>query len=410
MIRPNGAIVTTSSELVIRAGGLLSAMQFPEAEQCLRQAAAMNPDSVAALVGLGRLALLDRRVDEGLALLERASSLQPDCAEALALQGIYWMQQERFDRAIELLEKARAVDPKLAMIHFNLGECRCRLGEFPLAEGDLRRAIESSPGHFQAYSRLSYVQVETGNWEDAVRSMRQAVRINPAYVEGYLVLGSLFERAGKHDVVIRVYRSGIRRNPAAFSLRERLCAAYALHRDFTSAFQEALEIANRRNLYTDYLRLGSYAVALLQFETAERAFQRSLELNPSSWEGHYNLAEMYMSAGRMDDAGVQYQAALDHNSGGYEPLNGMGLFVLLIDQDCDKAIGFFKEAIDLAPSHPEPRWNMALACARKGDFPTAQKFAASVLALVKPGDPLHHQAERLQGTIRIESHTLQVLK
>jgi Flp pilus assembly protein TadD len=183
-----------------------------------------------------------------------------------------------------------------------------------------------------------------------------------------------------------------------------------LNGDFRSAFREASEIVNGRTLYTDYLRLGTYAVALKEFEMAEKAFRTSIHLNPASWEGHYNLAEIYMSARRMHQAREQYQASLDNNRDSYEPLNGMGLFVLIVDQDWDRAIGLFKQALELAPSRPEPRLNLALACAKKRDFPAAQKFAASVLTRAKPGDRFYEQAERLQGTIRIESHAFRALK
>jgi tetratricopeptide (TPR) repeat protein len=193
-------------------------------------------------------------------------------------------------------------------------------------------------------------------------------------------------------------------------LREQLCSAYASSGDFVSAFREALEIVNRRILYTDSLRLGCYAVALQQFETAKKAFQASIEQNPAAWEGHYNLAELYMSARLMDQAREHYQAAIDNNCGRYQPLNGMGLFVLIVDQDSDRAIGFLQQALELAPSRPEPRLNLALAYAKKCDFSSAQMFAADVLALVKPGDSFYEQAERLLGSMRIEAHTFQSLR
>jgi Flp pilus assembly protein TadD len=240
--------------------------------------------------------------------------------------------------------------------------------------------------------------------------MLGAIRINPRYIKGYLVVGSACERAGKPEPAIRLYRAGIARNPGAFVLREGLCSAYALDRDFVSAFREALEIVNDRNLYTDYLRLGSYAVALQQFETAERAFQRSIELNPASWEGHYNLAELYMSARLMDRAREHYRAAVANSTGGYEPFNGMGLFVLIVDADCDRAITFLKHAAELAPSRPEPLLNLALACAKKRDFPAARRYAASLVNLVKPGDPIHDQIDRLLATIRIENRAFQALE
>jgi tetratricopeptide (TPR) repeat protein len=371
---------------------------------------AVDPGSVPALLGLARVALVGRRLDEALDWLDRALTIQPGCAEAAALKGLYWMQQQQFERAIELLEHARTRDPDLAMVYFNLGKCYCEIRQFGPAETNLRKAIELRPGHFDAYGQLSHVEIETGRLKDAANSIRRAIQVNPRYLHGYLVLGSLCERAGKPGHAIRLFCAAIQQNPGGFPLRERLCLLYAAAGDFASAFQEALDIAKRRTVYTDYLRLGSYAIALQNFATAQQAFETSIQLNPASWEGHYNLAELYMSARLMDQAREQYQAALDKNCGAYQPLNGMGLFVLIVDQDCDRAIDWLRQANDFAPSRPEPMLNLALAYAKKGDFTASQRYAASVLPLTVPGDPIHEQAERLQGTVRIESRTIQSLK
>jgi tetratricopeptide (TPR) repeat protein len=402
--------VTTSNALVAQANGSLSGLRFSEAGRYLREALAVDPGSVSALVGLGRIALVGCRLNEALEWLDRALALNPGCAEALALKGLYWMQQRQFEKAIQMLEQARGLDPDLAMIYFNLGKSYCEAGQFGPAEANLRKAIELRPGDFEAYGQLSHVEIETGRLRVAVNSMLRAIQINPRYLHGYLVLDELCERAGKPENAIRVLRAAIQRNPDGFPVRDRLCSLYASTGDFASAFQEALEIANRRNLYTDHLRLGSYAIALHNFATAQQAFETSIQLNPASWEGHYNLAEIYMSARLMDEAREQYQAALDKNSTVYEPFNGMGLFVLIVDQDCDRAIGLLQQATEIAPSRPEPLLNLALAYAKKGDFPASQRCAASVLPLAIPGDPLYEQAERLQATVRIESRALQSLK
>jgi superkiller protein 3 len=402
--------VTTSNALVTQANGSLSRLRFSEAGRYLREALAVDPSSVPALVGLGRIALVGWRLNEALEWLDRALALNPGCAEALALIGLYWMQHRRFENAIEALEQARALDPDLAMIYFNLGKSYCEVGQFEPAEANLRKAIELSSDDFEAYGQLGHVEIETGRLKDAANSMLRAIQINPRYLHGYLVIGELCERAGKPENAIRVLRAAIQRDPDGFPVRDRLCSLYASTGDFASAFQEALEIANRRNLYTDHLRLGSYAIALHNFATAQHAFETSIQLNPASWEGHYNLAEIYMSARLMDEARQQYQAALDKNNGAYVPFNGMGLFVLIVDQDCNLAIGLLQQAADLAPSRPEPLLNLALAYAKKGDFPASQQYAASVLPFANPGDPLYKQAERLQATIRIESRAHQSLK
>jgi tetratricopeptide (TPR) repeat protein len=395
---------------VAEANALLTGLQFSAAGQCLRRALVADPGSVPALVGLGRIALVGRQLDEALEWLDRALALDPVCAETLALKGLYWMQRRQFEEAIQVLEQARVLDPDLTMIYFNLGKSYCELRQFEQAEANLRKAIELRPDHFDAYGQLSQVQIERGRLNDAANSILRAVQINQRYLHGYLILGDLCERVGKQENAIRVLRAAIQRNPDGFPVRDRLCSLYASTGDFASAFQEALEIAKRRNLYTDHLRLGSYAIALHNFATAQQAFETSIQLNPASWEGHYNLAEIYMSARMMGEAREQYQAALDKKRAAYEPFNGMGLFVLIVDQDCDRAIGLLQQAAELAPSRPEPLLNLALAYAKKGDFPASRRYATSVLPLVNPGDPLYEQAERLQATIRIESRARLSLK
>jgi tetratricopeptide (TPR) repeat protein len=239
--------------------------------------------------------------------------------------------------------------------------------------------------------------------------MLRAIKIDRRYVKAYLAVGRLCERAGKADLAIRLYRSGLRYNPNAFHLLERLSSVYASRLDFRSAFTAAIRILKKRKACGDYLRVGIYAVALRKLETAEKAFQAAISMNPHSWEAHYNLAELYMSARLMDQAREHYEAAVSHNLNRYEPLNGMGLFVLMVDNDWNRAIEFLCQAQEIAPSRPEPRLNLALAYSRKGDVTAAEEYTNSVLRLCQPGDPLYRQSERLKGMLRLEIHALRKL-
>jgi len=67
-------------------------------------------------------------------------------------------------------------------------------------------------------------------------------------------------------------------------------------------------------------------------------------------------------------------------------LNNLGLRCLA-SHDPDSAAGCFEEACQLAPDHPQPRFNLALACFQQGDYPRA---AATLNAL--PPD-IHRQPE-----------------
>jgi len=412
------AAVTTVAELVASGNSSMGMLRFSESEQSYRKALGLDPGSAGALVGLGRLALIKNQRSEGLHLLDRALGFHPQDAEALAVKGIYFMQIKEFDRAIEILEQARTADPTLHMVYFNLGKSYGELRQFAKAEAFLRQAIDLNPNHFEAFSQLSSVQIQTGRIKDGIDSMERAIGINPLYLKGYVIVGSLYERAGKGELAIRLYRDGLRHNPNAFPLRERLCDLYALKGDLPSAYQGAIEIIKRRrNVSEDYLRLGTYAVALRQFATARNAFRKSIELNPRSWEGHCSLAKLYVSAHMVEEAREHYQAAVENNRGSYTPLNEMGLLLLQVDRNWDGSIQLFQQALEIAPSQPEPRLNMALAYARKSDYPTAEKFVSSVLSLTQPDDRIYQAATRLRATIqsrsfgaRVQSAKLRSLK
>jgi tetratricopeptide (TPR) repeat protein len=238
--------MTTAVEYVTRANTFMSRLQFVEAEQLFRKAVTLDSQNLGGLLGLARIALLQERADEGLALLDRIRCLRPNYAEALALTGMYWITKRQFDRAIQSLEQARAAGPALPIVHLNLGKCYSAIRQFGPAEASLREAIRLAPENCEAYNHLGYVQAETGRLNEGIHSMLRAIKIDRRYVKAYLAVGRLCERAGKTDLAIRLYRSGLRYNPNAFHLLERLSSVYASRLDFRSAFTAAIRILKKR--------------------------------------------------------------------------------------------------------------------------------------------------------------------
>lgn len=395
--------MTTSTEFIQQGKDLMGKLKFMEAEDRFKKALEADSRSADALVWLGKLSLMKDQKEEGLRLIDQALTYQPRHAEALATKGIYYIQIADYQKAIDSLEEAKKADPKLEMTYYNLGKAYRELGQFDQAEEALRKAIELNPKQYQAHSELSYILGQTGRVAEGIREMVAAIKINPLYLKGYLVLGALYKNAGKGDLVIDLYKEGLRHNPNAIPLREELCAMYMLKMDLRAAYAEALEIVKRRkNFYGDYLRLGNLAIANGEFETAEKAYKTSIQLNPKSWEGHYNLGELYFSAKLWDQARAEYRAAIEHGADQWKPFNGMGLFVLHADHNTEEAIKFLTRALEITPGQKEPLFNMALACSVAKDFPNAEKFANTVLRLTKPEDTVHQEAERLLKEIETE--------
>ena len=81
---------------------------------------------------------------------------------------------------------------------------------------------------------------------------------------------------------------------------------------------------------------------------AIKFFKKSIELNESYADPHYNLGHIYQSDDKYDEAITCYKNAIEINPKYYAAYNNLGNIYKEIG-DLDAAIGSFKKAINLKP-------------------------------------------------------------
>lgn len=388
-----------ATQMLDQAKQDLNKLQFSAAETAFQSALKTDTSSVEARIGLGRIRLLKGETEIAKLLVREALQLSPQNAEALALKGILCMQQNAWKEAIPYLEKAGQEDPQLEMAYVNLATCHRKLGHFKAAEDAARKAIKLNSKNHLPHAELSAVMMKTKRLAAGIQEMITAIRINPLYLRGYVLLGRVYQVAGKMDLAIRIYEEGLKHNPLAIRLRAELAGAFAFIGDFQSAYRQAVRIAITRGTDADWLRLGNCALAIGQFEKAEKAFQKALKKNARSWEAHYNLAELYSAAKLHKNAKENYLLAIEKDGKSYKPFNGMGMLTLLAERNAVEAQKYFHRALELEPNRKEPLLNMALACADRKDFEGAGKYARATLQVARKGDGIHEQAEQLIAQI-----------
>ncbi len=131
------------------------------------RAAKENPQSPAAVAGLGALALAENRKEDARREFERAIAMgSRDADTAFQLAAL------ANDNA--LLEKTLAIDPNFAEAHFLLGVRATDDGNFPTAIEHLRRAVTLFPRRFSYWNALGYAQAKSGDRQGAAESARRA--------------------------------------------------------------------------------------------------------------------------------------------------------------------------------------------------------------------------------------------
>jgi len=268
-------------------------LRIPEAEDAFRIALREDPESIEARLLLARILLLKAQTAEADQLLDEVLKRQPQNGEAFALKGIGCMNMGDFHGAIVLLERANNQKASQDLVCYGLTRSYRNVGNLVAAESSARRAVQFDPKNHEAFSELGSVLWRSGKIEEAIQALLQSIRVNPAFVKGYLILSRVYCAAGFADLADKLCREGLRHVPDAIALHEELCQISIERKDHASAYREAVEVAVRRQGYSDFVRLGDCASKIGAADKAGQAYGRAMQLNPDRTEAFEKLTGLH---------------------------------------------------------------------------------------------------------------------
>jgi tetratricopeptide (TPR) repeat protein len=193
--------------------------------------------------------------------------------------------------------------------------------------------------------REGWVQMRSEAWEQAAKMFQQAIEIDPRFEDAYYGLGRANMGLRRFDAAIAAYtkcqemykaeagRQFATRQDAQRYRQDRLTEIDALLRELQSGPQTALiqdrqrQLAQQRQQIQQNidrsgnmtlsagvpafvsLALGSAYFRAERLADAEKAYRMALDADPSSGEIQNNLAVVYFTSGRYDEADKAVQAA-----------------------------------------------------------------------------------------------------
>lgn len=124
-------------------------------------------------------------------------------------------------------------------IHYARGACFERLGNWPSAEEDLKKALEIEPDRAQVLNFLGYSWVDRGiNLEEGFRLIRRAVELEPG--SGYIIdsLGWAYFKQREYFMAVTYLEKAVELTPDDPTINEHLGDAYwRLGREIEARFQ-----------------------------------------------------------------------------------------------------------------------------------------------------------------------------
>ena len=173
------------------------------------------------------------------------------------------------------------------------GDACVHLGRVDDAMACYLKVVKLLPDHAEAVMKLGGLLAATDNLEEAVKLFRRALGLSPKSAAAHVNLGSALHYCGIEEESLLLCRKAMKLDPDLPVARE-VTGMLLLECGHFAEATEILGSVDRAQASIPGL-IAKYAVAIQagDLESAERALQRVLSINPQHGEGRHLLAAMH---------------------------------------------------------------------------------------------------------------------
>jgi len=283
------------------------------------------------------------RWDDSIVLYQKAIDLAPDQDFYYLFLGRALLEKARLipdqaqrevyiEKALDVLRKAQQLNPlntdhtaNLARLYRTWGELSSdqaqRVEKLEKAAHYYEQATSLSPHNAQLFNEWGLVYYLMGDYEGALEKYRQSLELDREFIDTYLLMGDAYMARNELDKAAEVYAQALRLNPTLAHVRMIQGYIYYQQGKLQEAVQEYREVVRISHENLDRLRgemvrlewdFSRGAVNLAQVAERRANLQREEEVNRNLlYTARKNLAVLYQLLGRLDEAVVEAQLALD---------------------------------------------------------------------------------------------------
>jgi Tfp pilus assembly protein PilF len=179
------------NDLLATASRALAAQKLTTAEQTLKQAVAIAPDSAEAQRLSGVVQLMRGNAGMAVGYLRRAVELKPDDFNAHMNLGSALLQCQSPDAAFASMRRACALAPDTSATWYNLGRALHMARHTEEARPALERAMALDPSHLMTRMTLATVLGSLGDIAEAARLYRDVLQSHPSHAMAWHSLANL---------------------------------------------------------------------------------------------------------------------------------------------------------------------------------------------------------------------------
>jgi tetratricopeptide (TPR) repeat protein len=418
--------------LVQRAQDDLKAERYSEARQKLGEAVKRVPKNPAlwSLLGFAHGQL--NELDPAIVSFEKALALAPRDAPAYLNLGLLYWRKGDVSKALELYQKGLELDPSdvpgnenYALLLMGTGNYReaiqplgrakqgsasklsirvaliesfFRAGMPQEGERECRELIQSRIASPAEEVKLAVILIEERQPDMAEEVLKHAVAAAPDLGDAHGLLGLLHTKKGKYHEALPELQRAVQLSPDSAKYSLELAQVLLLRKEYAEAltFLQTVEVRFGKSPEFRYkLALACYYSR--QYPKAIAEFEKLLgQSAPRPDLAQLYLGNSYLATGELAKAESCYRKAIQINPKGIA--NYLALAALLTKpgvERTDEAIPSLQKAMELDPTDPRPRLQLALCHEAKKDLVQAQTLLEEIVRAQPDFIPGHIALSRI---------------
>jgi len=274
-----------------------------EARAAYEHALQKRPEDAAALVGLGRLAMVEGHADVAQGYADRVLARDPRDVDALMFKADLARAGDHPEAALALYDRVLAASPQHRTAHVEKAYLAIGLHQPQLAQAELDIAAKGAPGSLLVGYTQALLDYSTGQPEAARDVLYRVLKAVPDHMPSVLLAGAVNLKLGSYYQAEQYFRRYLERNPANVHARKMLAQAL-IGSGHAAEARAVLEPALGAS-QADAQVLGLAADADMQtrrFGKAAELFARASELDAASASLRTGLGLSRLGDGATDDA------------------------------------------------------------------------------------------------------------
>lgn len=331
-----------SAAAICRAELALGERDYEAALKLLDGIMKAEPSNLEAFLLIQRVKLAQGKDDEAIAAYTKLVSAFPKAAQGRYLLGTAWLHKGDVQKAIGECERAVALDANHGEAVRLLAELHIRTGQPDLALALLKPLVVKHPADVLAHVLIGAAYNARKDYTLAADAYRNLMTNMPGNPQGPYLLGVTLRRLGRDDEAVAMFEDALRLEPRSMEALEQVASLLAVRQKKWEAAADRIrkQIEKVPDAAGHHYLLGNALMQQRDWEGAEKAFQKAIDLKPEITAAYLGLSYVYVATHKEDQALGKLDGALSVNSNDVASLMMKGILLTKRNDPANAAIQY----------------------------------------------------------------------